>query len=152
MTGNDLVIREATIDDVPLIMQLTRELAEYEKLLDKVYATEETFRENLFVKKYAEVIIAEYKNEAAGEALFFHNFSTFVGKPGIYLEDLFVRPHLRGLGIGKTMLLHIIELAKKRNCGRVEWAVLDWNEPAIGFYKKLGAEQMNDWRIFRLTL
>jgi GNAT superfamily N-acetyltransferase len=149
---NDIYIREAAPKDVPLILSLIKEIAEYEKLRHLVVATEDDIRENLFgSRKYAEVLIAEYDNEPAGQALFFHNFSTFVGRPGIYLEDLFVRPKFRGKGIGKALLLRLIELAKKRNCGRVEWCVLDWNEPAIRFYKKLGAVPMDGWTIFRVS-
>ncbi len=147
----NLVIRKAERKDIAIILQLTRELAVYEKLIDQVKADEQTLGEYLFDKKYAEVLIAEYENETAGQALFFHNFSTFVGKPGIYLEDIYVRPKFRGNGIGKALLLELIKIAEERKCGRVEWSVLDWNEPAINFYKKLGAEQMDEWRIFRLT-
>ena len=140
-TRDKLLIREAKIDDVSLILSLIEEIA-----------TEKDIRENLFGdRKYAEVLIAEYENEPAGQALFFHNFSTFVGRPGIYLEDLFVRPKFRGKGIGKALLLKLIELAKERNCGRVEWCVLDWNESAINFYKNLGAVPMDGWSIFRVT-
>ena len=149
---NSIRIREATIKDAPLILSFIKEIAEYEKLRNEVIATEDDIRENLFgSRKYAEVLIAEYENEPAGQALFFHNFSTFVGRPGIYLEDLFVRPKFRGKGIGKALLLKLIELAEIRNCGRVEWCVLDWNEPAIKFYKKLGAVSMDGWTIFRVS-
>ncbi len=149
---NELVIRKANVSDVPLILSLIREIAEYEKLLHEVIATEDDIKENLFGEKsYAEVLIAEYENEPAGQALFFHNFSTFIGRPGIYLEDLFVRPKFRGKGIGKALLLELIKLAKERNCGRVEWCVLDWNEPAINFYKNLGAVSMDEWSLFRVT-
>ena len=149
---NKLKIREANINDVSLILSLIEEIADYEKLRHEVIATENDIRENLFgEKKYAEVLIAEYENEPAGQALFFNNFSTFIGRPGIYLEDLFVRPKFRGKGIGKALLLKLVELAKNRNCGRVEWCVLDWNEPAINFYKKLGAIPMDGWSIFRVT-
>jgi GNAT superfamily N-acetyltransferase len=150
--NNDIVIREASEEDISFIYAMIRELAEYEKLSDKVFATEEMLKENIFTKKFAEVIIGEYKNEPAAAALFFHNFSTFEGKPGIYLEDIYVRPHLRGKGIGKLMLEYIIDLARKRDCARVEWAVLDWNESAISFYKKLGAVPMDEWTVFRLVL
>lgn len=149
---NDLIIREATKNDIKIILQLIKELAEYEKLSDEVMADEKTLMHSLFgEKRYAEILLAEYKNEIAGQALFFHNFSTFVGKPGIYLEDLYVKPHLRGNGIGKALLLEVIRIAKERDCGRVEWCVLDWNKPAIDFYKSLGAVPMEDWQIFRLT-
>jgi len=150
--SDKLVIRKAKQTDVSLILSMIKELAEYEKLSKEVIANEKMFKENLFGKrKFAEVFIAEYNGEDAGFALFFHNFSTFVGKPGIHLEDIFVRPHLRSKGIGKALLLEIVKLAKKRGCGRIEWAVLDWNEPSINFYKKLGAVPMNDWTVFRLT-
>ncbi len=147
-----LIIRKAEEKDIPLIFTFIKELAAYEKLSSSVETTEEVLRKSLFGEKpYAEVLIAEYENEPAGQAIFFHNFSTFVGRPGIYLEDIYVRPHLRGKGIGKALLMHLIKLAKERNCGRVEWAVLDWNKSAIDFYKRLGAVPMDDWIIFRLT-
>jgi GNAT superfamily N-acetyltransferase len=148
---NNLVIRQANLDDVSLILNLIKQLAEYEKLLHEVVATEKEIRENVFEKKYAEVLIAEYENRPAGMALFFYNFSTFVGRPGIYLEDLFVLPEYRGKGIGKKLLLSLIKYAKEKNCGRVEWCVLDWNKPAIDFYKKLGAVSMDEWNVFRVT-
>lgn len=153
ITNNlDVTIRFANEADVPLILSLIKEIAEYEKLLHEVVATEELLKENLFGKRRtAEVIIAFYKNEPAGFALFFHNFSTFLGKPGIYLEDLFVKPELRGKGIGKILLTYLGKLAIERDCGRVEWSVLDWNEPAINFYKKLGALPMDGWTVFRVT-
>ena len=150
MNDSKLTIRQSTIEDVPLILSLIKEIAEYEKFLHEVIATEEDIKNNLFgERKYAEVLIAEYDGKPAGQALFFHNFSTFIGRPGIYLEDLFVRPEFRGKGIGKTLILELIKLAKERNCGRVEWCVLDWNEPAIKFYKKIGAVSMDGWTIFR---
>jgi GNAT superfamily N-acetyltransferase len=152
LKNKELRIRKGNIKDVPLIFSLIKELAEYEKLLHEVIVTESELRNNLFGRrKYAEVLIAWFDNKPAGMALFFHNYSTFVGKPGIYLEDLYVKPEFRSKGIGKRLLLELIKLAGKRNCGRVEWAVLNWNQPAIGFYEKLGAEQMESWRIFRLT-
>ncbi len=147
-----LRIREAKPEDVPLILQLIRELADYEKLSHEVVADEKTLRETLFgERKYAEILIAEYNGQPAGQALFFHNYSTFIGRPGIYLEDIYVRPSLRGKGIGKSLLKSLIKLAKERNCGRVEWAVLDWNEPSIQFYKKMGAVPMDEWTVFRVT-
>ena len=149
---NTPLIRQAAEEDIPLILSFIKELAEYEKLSHEVKATENSLRETLFGStKFAEVLIADYNNEPAGQALFFHNFSTFIGRPGIYLEDLYVRPHLRGKGIGKALLQSLINLAKERNCGRVEWAVLDWNKPSIEFYKSLGAVPMEEWKIFRLT-
>ena len=148
----NIKLRDATVEDVPLIFDFIKELAVYEKLIDQVKTTEESLKESLFgSQKYAEAIIAEFDEKPAGQALFFHNFSTFLGRPGIYLEDLYVRPAFRGKGIGKALLLRIIEIAKERKCGRVEWAVLDWNEPAINFYKSLGAIPMEEWTIFRLT-
>ena len=145
-------IREATEEDVPLILSLIRELAEYERLSHEVVATEDTLRESLFGgRRYAEVLVAEHDGTPAGFALFFHNFSTFLGKPGIYLEDLYVRPVFRGAGIGKKLLVRLAGLAKARGCGRLEWWVLDWNEPSIGFYKKLGAVPMDDWTVYRVT-
>jgi len=148
----DVTIRFAIEKDVPLILSLIRGIAEYEKLSHEVVATEEVLRNSLFGKnKFAEVLIAEYKNETAGFALFFHNFSTFLGKPGIYLEDLFVKPELRGKGIGKILLTYLGKIAIERDCGRVEWSVLDWNEPAIKFYKNLGAQPMNEWTVFRVS-
>jgi len=148
----DLTIRFASIEDVPLIVSLIRGLAEYEKLTDDVVVTEEILKENLFSKRrMAEVLIAEYKNEPAGYALFFHNFSTFLGKPGIYLEDLFVKPEFWGKSIGKLLLAYLGKIAQERDCGRIEWSVLDWNDPAIQFYKKLGAKPMDEWTVFRIT-
>ena len=147
-----LSLREATESDVPLILRFIRDLAEYERLLDACVATEESVRETLFgARRYAEVIIAEWDGEPAGFALFFHNYSTFLARPGIYLEDLFVRPELRGHGIGKALLGRLAALAVERNCGRLEWAVLNWNEPAIGFYKSLGAVPQDEWTVYRVT-
>jgi GNAT superfamily N-acetyltransferase len=148
----DLRIRSAASEDVPLILRLIRELAQYEKLLHEVVATEEALHRHLFgAKAMAEVLIAEWQGQAAGFALFFHNYSTFLAKPGIYLEDLFVSPEFRGHGIGRALLQHIAGLAIDRGCGRFEWAVLAWNQPAIGFYRNLGAREMSDWRIYRVT-
>ena len=145
-------IRNASEEDVALILRFIRDLAVYEKLEHKVVATEERVRETLFgERRYAEVLIAEDEGEALGFALFFHNYSTFLARPGIYLEDLFVRPEGRGRGVGRALLSRLAAIAIERNCGRLEWAVLDWNESAIGFYRKLGAVPMDDWRIFRLT-
>jgi GNAT superfamily N-acetyltransferase len=146
-----LSIRAAEPEDVSLILQLIRELAEYEKLLDRVVATDTLLHEALFgATPRAEVLIAEVDGQTAGFALYFHNFSTFVGRAGLYLEDLFVRPQFRKFGIGKALLTHLAKLALARGCGRFEWAVLDWNEPAIGFYKKLGATAQDDWTVFRV--
>jgi GNAT superfamily N-acetyltransferase len=146
------VIRAATEADVPLILRFIRELAEYERLAHEVVATEEILRESLFgARRYAEVVIAEEDGEPAGFALFFHNFSTFRGRPGIYLEDLYVRPEMRGRGTGRALLAHLAALAVERGCGRLEWWVLDWNEPAIRFYRSLGAQAMDDWTVFRVA-
>jgi GNAT superfamily N-acetyltransferase len=148
-----MTIRPAVEADVPLIVRLIRGLAEYERLQHQVVATEDTIRGSLFGSRpFAEVVIAEDDAAPVGFALFFHNYSTFLGKPGLYLEDLFVVPEARGKGVGKALLLHLKELAIARGCGRMEWSVLDWNEPAIGFYTKLGAMMMDDWRICRLDL
>ena len=150
--ADDIIIREALPEDVPAILILIKELAVYEKLSDKVIATEETLSETIFSSNsHVIVYLAEYKNELAGYAIFFRNFSTFIGRAGIYLEDIYVRPRFRGKGIGKKLLSKVIELARENNYGRVEWCVLDWNKPAIDFYKKLGAEPMEDWTIFRLS-
>ena len=151
-TENKITLRDGTIEDVPLILDFIKELAAYEKLADQVITTEENLKEFLFGHhKFAEVIIAEFDGKPEGQALFFHNFSTFFGKPGIYLEDLYVRPAFRGKGIGKALLKKVIDIAKERKCGRVEWVVINWNEPAINFYKSLGAIPMDEWTIFRLT-
>ncbi len=146
-------IRPAAEADVPLVASLIRELAEYERLKDEVTMTEERLRVALFGERpYAEVAIAEDASGVPlGFALFFHNFSTFLGQPGIYLEDLFVRPSHRGAGVGRALLEHLARLAGERGCGRLEWAVLDWNEPAIGFYRRLGARPQDDWTVFRLS-
>jgi GNAT superfamily N-acetyltransferase len=145
-------IRAAAEHDVPLILQFIRDLAEYERLSHKVIATEEALRASLFgSRRYAEVIIGEEDGAAVGFALFFHNYSTFLAQPGIYLEDLFVKPEARGRGYGKALLARLAQIAVERGCGRVEWAVLDWNAPSIAFYKALGALPMDDWTVFRLT-
>ena len=153
MTGHDANIRieAATAADAPLILQLVRELAEFEHLAHEVKATEEGLREGLGASPYAEVLIARYQGNPAGFALYFHNFSTFVGKAGIYLEDLYVRREFRGLGVGAALLQEVAKIAVERNCGRFEWAVLDWNQRAIDFYQKLGARPMSEWTIFRVT-
>lgn len=139
--------------DVPLILTFIQELAEYEKARDQAVATEADLRETLFgPRPYAEVVIAELEGEPVGFALFFHNYSTWLGRPGLYLEDIYVRPHARGRGVGKRLFTYLIDLARERRCGRMEWVVLDWNEPAIRFYESLGAKGMDDWRLFRLVL
>lgn len=147
----DFQLRQATIEDCPLILGFIQELAEYEKLSHEVVATVETLEETLFGdKSYAEVMIGEYQGEAVGYSLFFHNFSTFTGRPGIYLEDLYVQPQMRGKGFGKCLLAHLANLAVERNCTRVEWSVLDWNEPSIQFYRSIGAIPMDEWTVQRL--
>ena len=149
---SELHIRIATEDDVPLVLRFIRELAEYERLAHEVVATEETVRASLFGSpRFAEVLIGEAGGEPVGFALFFHNYSTFLGRPGIYLEDLYVRPELRGRGYGKQLLARLAAVARERNCGRLEWAVLNWNEPAIGFYRSLGARPQDTWTVYRLT-
>ena len=147
-----ILVREASAADVALILSFIRELAEYERLSHEVVATEDGVRESLFGERpYAEVLIAEHDGSPAGFALFFHNYSTFLGRPGIYLEDLYVRPEFRGAGTGKKLLVRLARLARSRGCGRLEWWVLDWNEPSIGFYEKLGAVPMDDWTVYRVS-
>lgn len=144
-------IRPASAADLPLIAQLIRDLAEYERLAHEVRFDDDVLAAKLFgPRPYAEVVIGEINGVAQGFALFFHNFSTFEGRPGIYLEDLFVRPEARGSGLGKALLSHLAALAVERDCARLEWSVLDWNEPAIGFYKKLGARLMDEWTVMRV--
>jgi GNAT superfamily N-acetyltransferase len=145
-------LRLATPQDVPVILTFIQGLAEYERLSDQVVATAEKLQQTLFGHKaYAEVVIAEYDSKAAGFALFFHNYSTFLAKPGIYLEDLFVLPEYRGKGLGRVLLSYLAKLAVERDCGRLEWSVLDWNQPAIDFYQAQGATMLHDWRINRVT-
>ncbi len=146
-----IAIRPAERTDLPLIAQLIRALAEYEKLAHEVRFDEAVLGRHLFGERpMAEVVIGELDGKAQGFALFFHNFSTFEGLPGIYLEDLFVQPEARGAGLGKALLTHLAVLAAERGCARLEWSVLDWNEPAIGFYKRLGARFMDDWTVMRV--
>lgn len=145
-------IEPASEADVPVILQLIRELAEFERLLDQVTATEAQLRETLFgARRNAEVVIARQGEEVAAFALFFHNYSTFLAKPGLYLEDLYVRQKFRGQGCGEALLRHLAGIAVERGCGRFEWSVLDWNQRAIDFYKSLGAEPMDEWTIYRVT-
>jgi len=152
LESNELKIRPATERDIKIILSFIKGLADYERLSHEVLATEELLRGSLFGKNpAAEVIIAFEGDEPAGFALFFHNYSTFLGQKGLYLEDLFVSPDRRGHGIGKALLVQLARIAKERNCGRLEWAVLDWNEPAINFYKSLNAKLMDEWRTFRVT-
>mgnify|MGYP005840662001 CR=1 FL=1 len=147
-----LIIRKAIPNDISTIIELIKELAEYEKLSHLVITSEDGLKQSLFGEdKFVEVYLAEYDGKVAGQALFFRNYSTFLGKPGIYLEDLYVKPEFRGKGIGKSLLMKVISIAKERNYGRVEWSVLDWNKPAIDFYNSLGAVMLDDWKIFRLT-
>ena len=145
-------IRAATEDDIPVVLRLIKELAEYEKLPHEVTATEELLRRNLFAeRKTAEVLLALEGGEYAGFAVFFHNFSTFLGRPGIYLEDVFVRPEFRGRGYGKALMIYIARLARERDCGRFEFSVLDWNKPSLDFYRSLGAIAMDEWTVQRMT-
>ena len=144
-------IRLAERKDVGLVLRFIKELADYEQLLNEVVATEEILLETIFEKKAAEVVIAELDGEPVGFALFFHNFSTFLGRPGLYLEDLYVRPEMRGRGIGKLLLSYLAKLALDRGCGRFEWWCLDWNKPSIDFYKSIGAIPMDEWTVYRVT-
>jgi len=145
------IIRLAQERDTSLLLDFIRRLADYEKRLHEVTATEEDVKSVIFGRKIAEAIIAEYNGEPAGFAIFFYNFSTFLGKPGIYIEDLFVCAEFRGRGLGKRLFSYIAKLAIQRNCGRVEWTVLTWNEPAINFYEKIGAVPKNEWMLYKLS-
>ncbi len=148
----NFTIRPASEDDASVILSLIKGLAEYEKLSHEVVATEEVLRDTLFgARPVAEVILGDLDGESVGFALFFHNYSTFLGRPGIYLEDLFVKPEMRRKGFGKVMLAYVENLAKERQCGRLEWSVLDWNEPAWKFYKSIGAVPMDEWTVHRVT-
>jgi GNAT superfamily N-acetyltransferase len=148
----DFEIRAAVVEDVPVILSFVKKLADYEKLAHEVVATEQSLRETLFgARKTAEVAIGYFEKKPVGLVLFFHNYSTFLGKPGLYIEDLFVDDSYRRRGFGAALLGHVARLAIERNCGRLEWSVLDWNQPAIDFYKKLGAVPMSDWTVFRVT-
>lgn len=149
-TIKDFKLRFAEEKDVELILQFIKELAAYEELLHEVVATKETLHDSLFKRKVAEVIIGEYEGKPVGFALFFHNFSTFLGRSGIYLEDLYVKPEIRGEGLGKVFLSYLAKLAIERDCGRLEWWCLDWNKSSIKFYKKMGAIPMDDWTVFRV--
>jgi GNAT superfamily N-acetyltransferase len=150
--SDNLTVRPATPEDVPVILQFVRELAQYERLEQEVIATEERMRHSLFgPRPYAEVLLALVDAQPVGFAMFFHSFSTFLGLPGIYLEDLYVRPEARGHGVGRSLLARLAALTLERGCGRLEWSVLDWNAPSIGFYRSLGAQAMDDWTIFRVT-
>ena len=149
--NDNFTIRHATADDCALILRFIRELADYENMLDEVVATEGTLREWIFEKGRAEVIFACENDVEVGFALFFHNFSTFLGRAGIYLEDLYVMPEHRGKGYGKALLKRLAQIAVERGCGRLEWWCLDWNQPSIDFYLSLGAEPMQDWTVYRIT-
>ena len=148
---NEIEIKIAEKNDSPIILEFIKKLAEYEKLSHEVTATVDSIKNGLFKERDAEAIIAYYRNEPAGFAIYFHNFSTFLGKKGLYLEDLFVIPEYRGKGIGKQMLKYLAKIAVDRDCGRFEWSVLDWNYPAIEFYKSIGAELKNEWIITRVS-
>jgi GNAT superfamily N-acetyltransferase len=146
------MIRSATANDIPVICQLIRDLAEYERLSHEVVVEEARLREHLFgPRPYAHVLLAEDSGEVMGFAFYFYTYSTFLGRPGIYLEDLFVRPAFRGKGHGKALLLRLARIAIEEGCGRVEWAVLNWNEPAIKFYQSLEAKPQTEWTVYRLT-
>lgn len=144
------IIRKAEAKDIATIFDLIKKLAVYEKLENDVITSEKELCENIFNKNFAKVLIAEEDEKPVGFALYFYNFSTFVGKPGIYLEDLFVEPEFRGKGYGKALLIELSKIAEAENCGRFEWSVLDWNTPSIEFYKSLGAKPMDEWTVFRL--
>ena len=148
---NKLTFRYAERKDVPLILQFIKDLAEYEKMLDEVVADEATLEEWIFDQKKAEVLFAMEEEKEVGFALFFHNFSTFLGRAGLYLEDLFVQPEHRGKGYGKRILQKLAAIAVERKCGRLEWWCLDWNQPSIDFYLSLGAEPMSDWTVYRIA-
>ena len=155
MTSSDLAsfqIRAATKADVPVVLSFIKKLADYERLSHEVVATEKTLADTLFGRRRtAEVAIGYYKRAPVGFVLFFHNYSTFLGRPGIYIEDLFVDEAFRRRGFGRALLTYVAKLAKERQCGRLEWSVLDWNEPATNFYRKLGALPMSEWTVFRVT-
>lgn len=148
---NTLTFRSAERKDVPLILDFIRALAEYERMADQVVADEATLEEWLFDRQKAEVLFAMLEGKEVGFALFFHNFSTFLGRAGLYLEDLFVLPEYRGRGVGRAILRRLAALAVERRCGRLEWWCLDWNEPSIAFYRSLGAEPMSDWTVYRIA-
>jgi GNAT superfamily N-acetyltransferase len=149
---SDFQIRPAGVEDVPIVLQLIRDLAAYERAPDEVVATEEQLVDVLFGERpVAEVLLAFEEGSPVGFAIYFYNFSTWLGRPGLYLEDLFVKPDKRGKGYGRALLVELAKIARDRECGRMEWAVLDWNEPAIKFYRALGAKPMDEWTVFRLT-
>lgn len=144
-------IREVTPEDCPLLVQLIRELADYERLAYAMQATPDDLHRSLFIERAANAVLAYEADQPIGFALYFFNYSTFVGRKGLYLEDLYVRPEFRGKGYGKALLLHLVEVAQKEQCGRMEWSVLNWNTPAIDFYNSLGAQAMNEWTVYRLN-
>ena len=148
---SEVAFRMAAEQDIPLILEFIRDLAEYEVMLDQVVADEDLLRRELFEQHRAEVLFAVVKGQEVGFALFFHNFSTFLGRAGLYLEDLFVRPECRGKGYGKALLRQLARIARERGCGRMEWWCLDWNRPSIAFYQSLGARAMDEWTVYRLT-
>jgi GNAT superfamily N-acetyltransferase len=151
-TSNEFTIRPAQVEDVPIILQLIRDLAAYERAPDEVIATEEQLVEVLFGERPAADVLLVFEGESpVGFAVYFYNFSTWLGRPGLYLEDLFVKPEKRGKGYGRALLVELAKIARERGCGRMEWAVLNWNEPAINFYRSLGAKPMDEWTVFRLT-
>jgi GNAT superfamily N-acetyltransferase len=147
----DFKLRFAQREDIPLILKFIKELATYEDMLSEVIATEQILIKSLFERKSAEIIIGEYKNSPLAFAVFFHNFSTFLGESGLYLEDLYVKPEMRGSGIGKTILSFLAKLCIERDCERLEWACLDWNKPSIEFYKQMGAIPMDEWTVYRVS-
>ena len=151
MKKESIVLRPADENDTGILLDFIKKLASYEKKMDEVIATKSDLEYVLFKMKIAEAIIAELDREAAGFAIFFYNFSTFIGKPGIYIEDLYVNPEVRGKGIGKALFTYIARLAIQRKCCRLEWSVLHWNEPSINFYKKLGAEPKDEWVVYKLS-
>ena len=151
MTRTSITYRFAGREDIPTILGFIRELAEYEHLANEVVATPELLEEWLFEKEKAEVLLAELDGTAVGSALFFHNFSTFLGRAGLYLEDLYISPEYRGKGYGKATLQKLAQIAVERGCGRLEWSCLDWNAPSIAFYKSMGAAPMDEWTVYRLT-
>jgi len=149
---SEFEIRPVGEDDIPLVLSFIRQIAEYEHLSHEVIATEESLRESFFgERRFVEGILGYYRGKPVSYAIYFHNFSTFLGRYGLYLEDIFVKPEFRGKGIGQTMLVYLAKLARERHCGRFEWAVLNWNESAIRFYKNLGAVPLEEWKVFRLS-
>jgi GNAT superfamily N-acetyltransferase len=150
--GTQAILRAATAEDVPAILKLIHELAEFEELESQVVATEAQLKQNLFgATRFAEVLLCEFDAKAIGFALFFHSFSTFLGQPGVYLEDLYIQPSYRGNGLGTVLLKRLAQVAAERGCGRLEWSVLDWNQSAIELYENLGAKPLGDWIMYRLT-